>query len=77
MAACSRIVNYWLLASRQLQVNHSSFKPGESLQNLAVVTDWSDAEVRGLCDAVGEQQLGQALVHGVPCTLELLMAKNT
>ena len=39
------------------------FRPllGESL--LAVVTDWSDAEVRGLCDAVGEQ-VGQSLIRG-------------
>ena len=40
--------------------DHSSFKPGETLY--AVVTDWSDAEVHGLCDAVGEQ-VGQSLVH--------------
>lgn len=42
-------------------LDHSSFKPGESL--FAVVTDWSDAEVRGLCEAVGEQ-VGQSLVRG-------------
>jgi len=42
-------------------LGHSSFKPGESL--FAVVTDWSDAEVRGLCDAVGEQ-VRQSLVRG-------------
>ena len=40
--------------------DHSSFKPGEKLY--AVVTDWSDAEVRGLCNAVGEQ-VDQSLVH--------------
>ena len=32
-------------------LDHSSFKPGESL--FAVVNDRSDAEVRGLCEAVG------------------------
>lgn len=37
-----------------------SFNPGESL--FAVVTDWSDAEVHGLCDAVVEK-VGQSLVH--------------
>ena len=42
-------------------LDHSSFKPGKSL--LAVVTDWSDAEVHGLYDAVGEQ-LGESLVRG-------------
>ena len=42
-------------------LDHSSFKPGESL--FAVVTDWSDAEVHGLCEVVGEQ-VGQSLVRG-------------
>jgi len=42
-------------------LDHCLFKPGKSL--LAVVTDWSDAEVRGLCDAVGEE-IGQSLIHG-------------
>ena len=41
--------------------DNSSFEPGKSL--LAVVTDWSDAEIRGLCDAVGEE-VGQSLVRG-------------
>ena len=31
---------------------HPSFKPGESL--LGIVIDWSDSEVRGLPEAVGE-----------------------
>ena len=42
-------------------LDHCLFKPGESL--LAVVTGWSDAEVCGLCDAVGEQ-VGQSLIRG-------------
>ena len=42
-------------------LDHTSLKPGETLY--AVVTDWSDAEVHGLCDAVGEQ-VGQSLVRG-------------
>ena len=41
-------------------LDHSSFKPSESL--FAVVTDWSDGEVHGLCEAVGEQA-GQSLVR--------------
>ena len=35
------------------KADHCSFEPGRSL--LAVVTDWSDSEVRGLCDAVGKR----------------------
>ena len=55
-------------------LDHSSFKAGETLY--AVVIDWSDAEVRGLCDAVGEQ-VGQSLVRGyILCALEPLMATN-
>ena len=42
-------------------LDHSSFKPGESL--FVVITDWRDAKVRGLCEAVGEQ-VGQSLVDG-------------
>ena len=43
----------------------SQLNDRESL--FAVVTDWSDAEVCGLCKAVGEQ-VGQSLVHGCVCT---------
>ena len=42
-------------------LDHSTFKPGETLY--AIVTDWSDAKVCGLCDADGEQ-VGQSLVCG-------------
>ena len=43
------------------RLDNCLFKPGESL--LAVVTDWSDAEIHGLCDAVGED-VGQSLIRG-------------
>ena len=40
---------------------HPSFKPGESL--LGVVVDWSDSEVRGLSEAVGES-IAKSLLKG-------------
>jgi len=43
------------------KADNCSFEPGKSL--LAVVTDWSDSEVHGLCDTVGEE-VGQSLIHG-------------
>ena len=55
------IVWHFLKLFNKCSLDHSSFKPGELL--FAVVTDWSDAEVHGLCEAVGEQ-VGQSMVHG-------------
>ena len=41
--------------------NHSSFKVGESL--LGIVIDWSDSEIHGLSEAVGEE-LAKSLLRG-------------
>ena len=57
---------YWFAFSKtcnKFSLDHSSFKPGESL--FAVVTDCEVMlkYVCGLCDVFGEQ-VGQSLVHG-------------
>ena len=46
---------------QQCASNHSSFKVGESL--IGIVIDWSDSEIRGLSEAVGEN-LAKSLLRG-------------